>query len=213
MLHNNPELEKYIIDHTTAEDPVLAELNRRTHLDTVYPQMMAGKIQGRLLEMISRMISPENILEIGTFTGYSSICLARGLKDNGRLYTIEINDEMIGYASEFFKKAGLSGKITQLQGDARDIIPGLDVIFDLVYIDAEKDDYTNYYNLIFDKVRSGGMILADNVLWDEKVLEDPSKTDPVTRAIIEFNNLVSNDDRVVNIILPIRDGLMLIFKK
>ena len=213
MLHDNPEIEKYITDHTTGEDPVLAELNRRTHLDTVYPQMIAGKMQGRLLEMISRMLEPENILEIGTFTGYSSICLARGLKDNGRLYTIEINDELIGYASEFFKKAGLSGKITQLQGDAREIITGMNLIFDLVYIDAEKEDYTHYYNLVFDKVRSGGMILADNVLWDEKVLEDPSKTDPATRAIIEFNDLVCKDNLVVNIILPIRDGLMLIRKK
>ncbi len=213
MLHNNPELEKYIIDNTTGEDPVLAELNRRTHLDTVYPQMVAGKMQGRLLEMISRMIRPENILEIGTFTGYSAICLAMGLEDNGRLYTIEINDEMIRYAAEFFKKAGLSDKITQLQGDALEIIPGLNIIFDLVYIDAEKEDYTRYYNLVIDKVRPGGLILADNVLWDEKVLEDPSKTDPETRAIIEFNNMVCNDKRVVNLILPIRDGLMLIIKK
>lgn len=213
MLHNNPDLEKYIIDHTTGEDPVLAELNRRTHLDMVYPQMLAGKMQGRLLEMISLMIGPENILEIGTFTGYSAICLARGLKDNGCLYTIEMNDELLSYASEFFKKAGLPDKIKQLQGDAREIIPGLDVIFDLVYIDAEKDDYIEYYNLVIDKVRSGGIILADNVLWDEKVLEDPSKTDPTTRAIIEFNDLVCNDKRVVNLILPIRDGIMLIHKK
>jgi caffeoyl-CoA O-methyltransferase len=213
MLHNNPELEKYIIDHTTGEDPVLAELNRRTHLDMVYPQMLAGKIQGRLLEMISHIIRPENILEIGTFTGYSAICLARGLKDNGCLYTIEINDELITYAAEFFKKAGLSDKIKQLQGDAREIIPGLNIIFDLVYIDAEKDDYTVYYNLVIDKVRSGGLILADNVLWDEKVLEYPSETDPTTQAIIEFNNLICHDNRVVNMILPIRDGLMLICKK
>jgi len=212
MLYH-PDLEKYILDHTTDEDHVLAELNRRTHLDTVYPQMLAGKVQGRLLEMISRILKPENILEIGTFTGYSAICLARGLKDNGRLYTIEINDEMIGYASKFFKKAGLSKKITQLSGDAREIIPGLDIIFDLAYIDAEKEDYKEYYNLVIDKVRSGGLVLADNVLWDEKVLEDPSKTDPTTRAIIEFNDLVCNDHRVVNMILPIRDGLMLILKK
>jgi predicted O-methyltransferase YrrM len=213
MLQNNPELEKYVLDHTTDEDPVLAELNRRTHLDTMYPQMIAGKMQGRLLEMISRMICPENILEIGTFTGYSAICLARGLKHNGCMYTIEINDELISYASEFFNKAGLSGKIKQLQGDAREIIPGLNIIFDLVYIDAEKTDYAEYYKLVFDKVRSGGLILADNVIWDEKVLEDPSKTDPTTRAIIEFNDLVCKDHRVVNLILPIRDGLMLIHKK
>lgn len=213
MLSISPELEKYINDHTTDEEAVLAELNRMTHLDTVYPQMIAGKMQGRLLEMISRLLKPENILEIGTFTGYSAICLARGLKDNGRLYTIELNDELTGYAAEYFKKAELKDKIEQLQGDAREIIPKLDMIFDLVYIDAEKDDYILYYNLVIDKVRSGGLIIADNVLWDEKVLENPLKTDPTTRAIIEFNDLVCNDSRVVNLILPIRDGLMMIHKK
>jgi predicted O-methyltransferase YrrM len=213
MLENNPQIEKYIVDHTTDEDPVLAELDRRTHLDTVYPQMLAGKTQGRLLEMISRMIMPENILEIGTFTGYSAICLARGLKNNGRLYTIEINDELINFASVFFKKAGITDRIIQLTGDARKIIPDLNIAFDLVYIDAEKNDYPDYYDMVINKVKHGGWILADNVLWGGKILEDPSDADPSTKGILEFNEIVRKDNRVVNLILPIRDGLMLIRKK
>ena len=213
MLQINPEIEKYIIDHTSDEDPVLAELNRRTHLDTVYPQMLAGKMQGRFLEFISRMICPENILEIGTFTGYSAICLAKGLKQNGRLYTIEINDELISFAAGFFKKAELTDRITQLSGDAKKIIPELNILFDLVYIDAEKSDYCEYYNLVIEKVRPGGWIITDNVLWGEKILEKPSHTDPSTRGIIEFNELVYQDNRVENLILPVRDGVMLIRKK
>ena len=213
MLPINPQIEKYIIDHTSDEDPVLAELNRRTHLDTVHPQMLAGKMQGRFLELISRMIVPENILEIGTFTGYSAICLAKGLKQNGHLYTIEINDELISFAAGFFKKAGLTDRITQLSGDARKIIPSLNIMFDLVYIDAEKSEYCEYYNLVIEKVRHGGWIIADNVLWGEKILENPAQADPSTRGILEFNELVHKDNRVENLILPIRDGVMLIRKK
>ncbi|RQW03168.1 MAG: O-methyltransferase, partial [Calditrichaeota bacterium] len=201
MLQINPQIEKYIMEHTTGEDPVLAELNRRTHLDTVYPQMMAGLTQGRFLEFISRMISPVNILEIGTFTGYSGICLAKGLKHNGRLYTIEINDELISFAAEFFKKAGLTERITQLTGDARKIIPSLNVMFDLVYIDAEKSHYCEYFNLVIEKVRSGGWMIADNVLWGEKIFDKTARTDPSTRGILEFNELVHHDERVENLIL------------
>ena len=213
MLQINPQIEKYIIDHTSDEDPVLAELNRRTHLDTVHPQMLAGKMQGRFLEFISRMISPEKILEIGTFTGYSAICLAKGLRQNGHLYTIEKNDELISFAAGFFKKTGLTDRITQLSGDARKIIPSLNCMFDLVYIDAEKSEYCDYFNLVIDKVRPGGWIITDNVLWGEKILESIAQTDNSTRGIVEFNELVYNDDRVENLILPIRDGVMLIRKK
>jgi predicted O-methyltransferase YrrM len=212
MLQINPQIEKYIIDHTSDEDPVLAELNRRTHLDTVYPQMLAGKMQGRLLEFISRMICPENVLEIGTFTGYSAICLAKGLRQDGHLYTIEINDELISFAAGFFKKAGLTDRITQLSGDARKIIPTLNIVFDLVYIDAEKSDYCEYYKMIIDKVRHGGWIITDNVLWGEKILEKPAPTDPSTRGILEFNELIFQDKRVENMILPVRDGVMIIRK-
>jgi caffeoyl-CoA O-methyltransferase len=213
MLQINPQIEKYIIDHTTDEDPVLAELNRRTHLDTVYPQMLAGKMQGRFLEFISRMICPENVLEIGTFTGYSAICLAKGLRQDGHLYTIEINDELISFASEFFKKANLTDRLTQLSGDARKIIPTLNIMFDLVYIDAEKSDYCEYYKMIIEKVRPGGWIITDNVLWGEKILENPSAADHSTRGILDFNELIFKDKRVENMILPVRDGVMLIRKK
>lgn len=213
MLQINPQIEKYIIDHTSDEDEVLFELNRRTHLDTVYPQMLAGKIQGRLLEMISRMIVPENILEIGTFTGYSAICLAKGLKPDGHLYTIDVNDELMSISSEFFSKAGMADRITQLSGDARKIIPSLTIKFDLVYIDGEKNEYPEYYRLVFDKVKNGGWILADNVLYGEKIIEVPSPSDPSTQGILEFNDLVHQDNRVENLILPIRDGVMLVRKK
>jgi caffeoyl-CoA O-methyltransferase len=213
MLQINPQIEKYINDHTSDEDVILFELNRRTHLDTVHPQMLAGKTQGRFLQMISHMIVPENILEIGTFTGYSAICLAKGLRPDGHLYTIEINDELMSFSAGFFKKAGLTERITQLSGDARDIIPSLNIIFDLVYIDAEKSEYSEYYNLVIEKVRHRGWIIADNVLWGEKILEDSAQTDPFTRGILAFNDLVHQDDRVENLILPIRDGVMLIRKK
>ncbi|KPK82711.1 MAG: methyltransferase [Bacteroides sp. SM23_62_1] len=213
MLHLNPEFEKYIIEHTTAEDPVLSELNRCTHLETVYPQMIAGHLQGKLLEMISRMISPTNILEIGTFTGYSAICLAKGLADDGHLYTIEKNDEMISIASSFFAKSKIAQKITRLQGDALEIIPALDIQFDLVYIDGEKTEYPEYYRLVINKLRDGGWLLADNVLWGEKILKKTGPLDKSTRGIREFNELIRHDNRVENLILPIRDGVMLIRKK
>lgn len=213
MLPINPQIEKYIIDHTSDEDPVLGELNRRTHLDTVHPQMLAGKTQGRFLEMVSRMIVPENVLEIGTFTGYSAICMAKGLKKNGHLYTIEINDELKSFSAGFFKKSGLTDKIIQLTGDARNIIPSLNILFDLVYIDAEKSEYPEYYNLVFEKIRHGGWIVADNVLWGEKILEDSAQSDPSVQGILEFNKLVHNDNRVENLILPVRDGVALIYKK
>jgi len=213
MLQINPEIRKYITAHTTSEDPVLAELDRHTHLQTAYPQMMAGRLQGKLLEMLSRMISPENILEIGTFTGYSAICLAKGLAPDGHLYTIEKNDELSSTTDIFFEKSHLKDKITQLSGDAREIIPGLDIVFDLVYIDGEKNEYADYYSLSVKKVRSGGWLIADNVLWGEKILEKPKPSDDSTRGILEFNELVHYDDRVENLILPFRDGVMLIRKK
>jgi len=213
MLQINPEIEKYIAEQSTKEDPILAELNRQTHLQTVYPQMIAGHLQGKLLEMLSRMISPKNILEIGTFTGYSAICLAKGLAQDGHLYTIEKNDELISFAASWFAKSNLIAQITQFSGDACEIIAGLDVLFDLVYIDAEKKEYPAYYRLSMDKVRAGGWIIADNVLWGEKIFGKPGLADTSTRGILEFNELVRQDDRVENLIIPVRDGVMLIRKK
>lgn len=213
MLQINPDIEKYIIEHTTAEDSLLADLSRRTYLETISPQMIAGHLQGKLLEMLSRMITPEYILEIGTFTGYSAICLVKGLTKGGHLYTIDINDEQVSLASSYFAKSNLTKMITQLSGDAREIIPGLDILFDLVYIDGEKKEYPEYYRLVIEKVRAGGWIVADNVLWGEKILGKTGPADDSTGGIREFNEIIRRDDRVENIILPLRDGVMLIWKK
>lgn len=204
-------IEKYIHDHSSQEDPILEELFRETHIRFVNPNMSTGHIQGKLLELISKMITPEIILEIGTFTGYSAICLARGLKPGGRLITIEINDELKEFSSSWFRKAGVDQVITQLTGRAQEIIPGLDKQFDLVFIDGDKREYIDYYKLSIDKVRSGGFILADNVLWGDKVL-DASSRDPQTRGIIEFNEMIMREKGIEKIILPLRDGLMLIRK-
>jgi caffeoyl-CoA O-methyltransferase len=208
----NKKLEKYIEDHSSPEDPVLEDLYRQTHIRFLNPNMVSGHLQGKLLEMISQMIEPENILEIGTFTGYSAICLARGLKQGGKLITIEINDELSSFAHSYFVKAGVDSKITPLTGKAQDIIPGLDMTFDLGFIDADKREYIEYYKLIFDKVRPGGFILVDNVMWGGQVV-DKETNDPQTRGIIEFNEMIRNESRTENVILPLRDGLMLIRKK
>jgi caffeoyl-CoA O-methyltransferase len=205
------KIEQYILDHSTPEDPVLEDLYRQTHIRYVNPNMASGHLQGKFLEMIAMMIHPENILEIGTFTGYSAICLAKGLKPGGKLITIEINEELTTFSHSYFCRAGLENKITQLTGNALDIIPGLDIMFDLVFIDGDKREYTNYYRLVIDKVKPGGFILADNVLWGEKVLEKET-SDPQARGIIDFNEMIINEKNIENVLLPIRDGLMLIRK-
>lgn len=206
------ELEQYLLEHTTPEDPVLEDLYRQTHLRFVNPNMVSGHLQGKFLEFISLMIRPENILEIGTFTGYSAICLAKGLKPGGKLITIELNDELTAFSHSFFCRAGAETKITQLTGRAQDIIPGLDLMFDLVFIDGDKREYDEYYKLIIDKVNPGGIILVDNVLWGGKVLEKET-TDPQARGIIDFNEMIRKETIIENIIIPLRDGLMLIRKK
>jgi caffeoyl-CoA O-methyltransferase len=206
------ELEKYLADHTTPEDPLLEDLYRQTHVKFVNPNMVSGHAQGKLLEMISSMISPLKILEIGTFTGYSAICLAKGLKPEGKLITIEINDELTSFAESYIKKSGLKDKIEQITGDAIRIIPKLDSIFDLVFIDGDKREYCDYFKVVIDKVKPGGFILADNVLWGGKALEKDSK-DQQTRGIIEFNTMISGCRDLENYILPVRDGLMIIRKK
>ena len=208
----NKKLEQYVEQHSSPEDPVLEDLYRQTHIRFINPNMVSGHIQGKLLEMISLMIKPENILEIGTFTGYSAICLSRGLRPGGKLVTIEINDELTSFANSFFCRAGADKEITQLTGRAQDLIPELDLIFDLVFIDGDKREYIEYYNLIIDKVRPGGFILADNVLWGGKVLENETN-DPQARGIINFNEMIKMENRTENVIMPLRDGLMLIRKK
>jgi predicted O-methyltransferase YrrM len=174
--------------------------------------MVTGHLQGKLLEFISKMLTPAMILEIGTFTGYSAICLARGLKPGGRLTTIDINDELKEFCNSWFRKAGVDHVITQLTGRAQDIIPGLNGQFDLVFIDGDKREYIDYYNASIGKVRSGGLIIADNVLWGDKVLDTRSR-DLQTRGIIEFNEMIMMEKDIEKIILPLRDGLMLIRKE
>jgi len=205
-------LEKYIIDNSTPEDPLLEDLYRQTHIRFVNPNMVSGHLQGRFLEMISKMIQPQNILEIGTFTGYSAICLAKGLRSGGRLITIESNDELIAIAGSYFEKAGFSSVIEQLTGNALDIIPLIDLNFDLVFIDGDKREYVDYYKVVIDKVKRGGFIIADNIFWGGKALEK-NTTDPQARGIIEFNEMINKESLVENVILPVRDGLMVIRKK
>jgi predicted O-methyltransferase YrrM len=207
------ELENYILAHTGKEDPLLTELTRETHIKTMFPRMLSGHLQGKFLEMVSQMVSPTTILEIGTFTGYSAICLALGLKEGGLLHTIDVDPELEYLAKQYFEKTKVQDKIVQHIGDAKDIIPSLDYTFDLVFIDADKENYLNYYHLVFDKVRAGGFILADNALWDGKVLLPNGKTDKETRGIKEFNEFVHTDERVENLLLPLRDGIMVLRKK
>ncbi len=212
MTKLNARLEQYILDHTSPEDPVLAELNRETWVRTVHPQMLAGHLQGKLLEMISCMIRPDRILEIGTFTGYSSICLAKGLAEGGKLISIDRDDEVTALAKQYISRSGLAGSITLLTGDARDIIPGLTDQYNLVYLDAEKDEYLDYYELVFPKLAEGGFVMADNVLWGGKVIQEPADGDHFTGGILAFNEHVRQDKRVEQVILPVRDGIMLIRK-
>ena len=199
------EIEKYIEQHSSPEEQVLHELNRETHVKVQMPQMLSGHLQGQFLEMFTRLQQPKRILEIGTFTGYSGICLAKGLATDGLLYTIDVNEELQPLVEHYIEKAGLKAKIKQLIGDAREIIPTLDETFDLVFIDADKVNYPVYYDLVFDKVRTGGYIIADNVLWDGKVIEE--KKDNATLVIDNYNKKVAADTRVENFIVPLRDGL------
>ncbi len=205
-------LENYITDHTSAESELLQKLNRETHVKILFPRMLSGHLQGKILEMVSWMIRPERVLEIGTYTGYSAICLASGLKEQGLVHTIEINPELEDFIVKYIEKAELSDKVRLHIGNALDIIPDLDETFDLVFIDADKENYMNYYNLVFDKVRKGGFILADNALWDGKVVDNKKRADKETGGIIKFNDFVQNDSRVENVLLPVRDGIMIVRK-
>lgn len=207
------ELDKYVRAHSENEPGYLKELNRKTHLEVVHPRMLSGHFQGRVLSMLSHMIQPKRILEIGTYTGYSALCLAEGLSDDGLLITIDVNEELEEIVSSFIEKSGMENKVRNIVGDAMEIIPALDEEFDIVFIDADKKNYINYYNLVFDKVRKGGYIIADNVLWSGKILEGYEKTDKSTQIIMDYNKLIHEDDRVQEVLLPVRDGLMIARKK
>jgi len=206
-----PELQRYAELHTTEETEVLKTINRETHAKVLMPRMLSGHLQGRVLSMISHMIKPRSVLEIGTYTGYSAICLSEGLQRGGKLVTIDINEELEDQVRKYFRQAGVADRIDFIPGRAEDVIPTLPGKFDLVFIDADKENYSRYYDLVIDRVNLNGFILADNVLWSGKVLN--ASPDKDTRAIIEFNKKVQGDDRVENVLLPIRDGIMLIRRK
>lgn len=206
-------LERYILEHIDPEDTLLQELDRETHLRMIQPRMISGHLQGRLLEMIVRMIGAKRVLEIGTFTGYSAICMARGLSEGGVVHTIEIDDELEELASGYFQRAerDMPGRIIQHIGSALDIAPTLGMTFDLIFIDGDKREYPAYYHMAMDSLtHPGSYLLADNILWYGKVVQDTPANDRFSQAIKEFNRLVKEDPRVENVILPLRDGLNLI---
>jgi caffeoyl-CoA O-methyltransferase len=207
------DIENYCQRFSKPEEPLLNSLNRETNLKVMNPRMLSGHIQGSFLSMISCMLKPARILEIGTYTGYSAICLAQGLAENGKLITLDCNMEIESMARRYFKESGFENKIDFRTGDATKIIPSLSETFDLVFIDADKENYAVYYDLVFDKVKKGGFILADNVLWSGKVLQKESEMDEDTRALHDFNKKVCADERVENLVLPLRDGIMMCRKK
>lgn len=201
------ELESYIITHSENEPELLKELNRETHQKIMQPRMLSGHYQGRVLSMISKLVNPKYILEIGTYTGYSALCLAEGLQPSGELHTIDINVELMDFQRNYFNKSEYGKQIHQHLGNALEIIPKMNKTFDLVFIDADKENYANYFDLIIDKLRIGGLILSDNVLWSGKVIESLTNDDSSTKAIVEYNQLLKDDKRIETVILPIRDGL------
>lgn len=207
------EIEQYSQKHTSDESDILKKLNRETQAKVLQPRMLSGHIQGRLLSMFSKMIRPKYILEIGTYTGYSAICMAEGLQDGGMLHTIDINEELEDMVTDYVNKAGYENKIQMHVGNALDIIPKLKMDFDLVFIDADKENYSAYYDLLIDKLRPGSFIIADNVLWSGKVLDAYEKLDMETQALVDYSKKVHADDRVENLLLAIRDGLMICRKK
>jgi predicted O-methyltransferase YrrM len=207
----NKELNEYVENHTDSEPALLKKLNRETYVNVLKPRMLSGHFQGRFLSMLSHMIKPLTVLEIGTYTGYSALCLAEGLQENGVIHTIDINEELATLVNKYIVEAGFEKRIIPYVGDAIEVIPTLNYLYDLVFIDADKINYLNYYNLVFDKVKKGGYIIADNVLWSGKVIVG-EKVDKDTQAILDFNDFVHQDNRVENVLLPVRDGLMILRK-
>lgn len=212
-LEHDEAIEQYILSHIDEEGDLLKNLNRDAHVNLLRPRMLSGHLQGRLLKMLCRLVQPKYILELGTYTAYATLCLAEGAPDDAEIHTLEMNDELEDFIMKYLHQTKLQGKIHLHLGDALEIIPALDYMFDLVFIDANKRTYVEYYNLIFDKVRSGGLIIADNTLWDGKILDIPKPSDKQTIGIQQFNDLIARDDRVEKVILPMRDGLTLIRKK
>lgn len=201
------EIMDYAVMHTSEEPKILQELRRETWQKVIAPRMLSGHFQGRLLSMISKMIHPEKILEIGTYTGYATLCLAEGLEENGRIYTIDINEELEEIQTKYFKKSKFSNQIIQLHGNALKLLPSLQEEFDLVFIDADKVNYVHYLKLIIDKVKKGGIILSDNVLWSGKILKKANLKDKDTQALQLYNQLLLREKKLETILLPIRDGI------
>ena len=203
------ELENYAAQHTEDEPLLLQELNKRTHLNVLQPRMISGHFQGRFLSLLSKMVRPRTILEIGTYTGYATLCLAEGLHPEGVLHTIDIKEELTDLQREFFDRSGYGSQIVQHLGKAADIIPALDTTFDLVFIDADKQNYAHYFDLVIEKMNRGGIILSDNVLWSGKVVEEVKPNDKHTQALKAYNQKIKDDPRVETVLLPIRDGITL----
>lgn len=209
----NSEIERYCEQHSEQESSLLQKINRETHLEVLMPRMLSGHLQGRFLAMMSKMIRPKNVLEIGTFTGYAALCLAEGLVEDGQLITIDVNEELAPRVNQYFAQSEKASQLSYINGDAMQVIPDLNMLFDLVFIDADKKNYARYYELVFDKVNSGGYIIADNVLWSGKVIDDFHKKDADTLNMLAFNKMVAEDRRVEPLLVPLRDGLMICRKK
>ncbi len=207
------KIEEYVNQHSSPEPELLARLNRETHLKILQPRMLSGHLQGRVLSMLMKMIRPQRILEIGTYTGYSALCMAEGLAQAGELHSIDINEELTDFVQKYVNEAGHQDEIKLHVGNALEIIPLLKEDWDVVFIDADKNNYINYYNLLIDKLKSGSYIIADNVLWSGKVIEDYNQQDEDTKTLIDFNKMIQEDERVENVLFPIRDGLMVVRKK
>ena len=203
------ELENYAAQHTEDEPLLLQELNKRTHLNVLQPRMISGHFQGRFLSLLSKMVQPRTILEIGTYTGYATLCLAEGLHPDGVLHTIDIKEELTDLQREFFDRSGYGSQIVQHLGKAADIIPSLNTTFDLVFIDADKQNYAHYFDLVIEKMTRGGIILSDNVLWSGKVVGEVKHNDKHTQALMAYNQKIKDDPRVETVLLPIRDGITL----
>ncbi len=201
------KIDNYVINHSQKEPELLQQLNKETWQKVLNPRMLSGDYQGRILSMISKLIQPKTILEIGTYTGYSALCLAEGLQKNGTLFTIDKNEELVDFAKKYFEQSLYSSQIKQLVGNALTVLPTLNEKFDLVFIDADKANYNAYFRMIIGKMNSGGVILSDNVLWSGKVVEEIEPNDKDTKALVEFNKMLNADDRIETIMLPIRDGL------
>jgi predicted O-methyltransferase YrrM len=201
------ELDHYVTQHSQNEPELLAQLNKETYQKILQPRMLSGHFQGRVLSMLSKIIHPTNILEIGTYTGYATLCLAEGLAEGGTIDTIDIEEELVDFQRKYFDRSQWSSQITQHLGDALEIIPTLNKKYDLVFIDADKENYINYFHMIVPMMNKGGIILSDNVLWSGKVLEEVNPKDITTKILLEYNELLKNDTRIETVLLPIRDGL------